>query len=62
MITLVADMEGDGVVGDRTLKGNEERLKSYDQVIRIDQMRNANHQRRPHGRPEVHRLVPRAVA
>lgn len=43
VITLVADMEGDGVVGDRTLKGNEERLKSYDQVIRIDQMRNANH-------------------
>lgn len=43
VITLVADMEGDGVVGDRTLKGNEEALKSYDQVIRIDQMRNANH-------------------
>lgn len=43
VITLVADMEGDGVVGDRTLKGNEERLKSYEQVIRIDQMRNANH-------------------
>lgn len=43
VITLVADMEGDGVVGDRTLKGNEEVLKSYDQVIRIDQMRNANH-------------------
>lgn len=43
VITLVADMEGDGVVGDRTLKGNEEILKSYDQVIRIDQMRNANH-------------------
>jgi N4-gp56 family major capsid protein len=36
-------MEGDGVAGDRTLKGNEEVLKSYDQVIRIDQMRNANH-------------------
>ena len=43
VITLVADMEGDGVAGDRTLKGNEERLKSYDQVIRIDQLRNANH-------------------
>ena len=43
VITLVADMEGDGVVGDRQLKGNEEQLKSYDQVIRIDQMRNANH-------------------
>ena len=43
VITLVADMEGDGVVGDRQLKGNEEILKAYDQVIRIDQMRNANH-------------------
>lgn len=43
VITLVADMEGDGVAGDRTLKGNEERLKSYEQVIRIDQLRNANH-------------------
>lgn len=43
VITLVADMEGDGIAGDRTLKGNEEVLKSYDQVIRIDQLRNANH-------------------
>lgn len=43
VITLVADMEGDGVAGDRTLKGNEERLKSDEQVIRIDQLRNANH-------------------
>ena len=42
VITLLADLEGDGVVGDRTLEGNEEVLKSYDQVIRIDQMRNAN--------------------
>jgi N4-gp56 family major capsid protein len=42
VITLVADLEGDGVVGDRTLKGNEEIMKSYDQVIRIDQIRNAN--------------------
>ena len=42
VITLLADLEGDGVVGDRTLEGNEEVLKSYDQVIKIDQMRNAN--------------------
>ena len=42
VITLLADLEGDGIVGDRTLEGNEEVLKSYDQVIRIDQMRNAN--------------------
>lgn len=43
VITLTADMEGDGVAGDRRLKGNEEMLKSYDQVIRFDQIRNANH-------------------
>jgi N4-gp56 family major capsid protein len=41
VITLVADLEGDGVAGDRTLKGNEEAGKSYDQVIRIDQLRHA---------------------
>jgi N4-gp56 family major capsid protein len=41
VITLLADLEGDGVAGDRTLEGNEEGLKSYDQVIRIDQLRNA---------------------
>lgn len=41
VITLLADMEGDGVAGDRTLEGNEEGLKSYDQVIRIDMWRNA---------------------
>ena len=42
VITLLADLEGDGIAGDRTLEGNEEALKSYDQVIRIDQLRNAN--------------------
>jgi N4-gp56 family major capsid protein len=42
VITLVADLEGDGVAGDRTLEGNEEALKSYDQVIQIDQLRHAN--------------------
>jgi len=42
VITLIADMEGDGISGDRTLEGNEEILKQYDQVIRIDQLRNAN--------------------
>lgn len=41
VITLLADLEGDGIVGDRTLEGNEEAMKSFDQVIRIDQMRNA---------------------
>lgn len=42
VMTLVPDLEGDGVVGDRTLKGREEQIKAYDQVITIDQMRNAN--------------------
>ncbi len=40
VITLVADLQGDGVVGDRTLEGNEEPMTSYDQVIQIDQMRD----------------------
>jgi hypothetical protein len=42
VITLVADLEGDGVAGDRTQEGNEEAMKAYDQVIRIDQLRHAN--------------------
>lgn len=42
VMTLVADLEGDGVAGDRTLEGNEEQMKSYDQVIQLDQLRHAN--------------------
>lgn len=42
VITLLADLEGDGVAGDRTLEGNEEQMKSYEQVIRIDMLRHAN--------------------
>lgn len=42
VITLVADTEGDGVAGDRTLEGNEEEIKAYDEVIQIDQLRNAH--------------------
>lgn len=42
VITLLADLEGDGVAGDRFLEGNEEPMKSYEQVIRIDQLRHAN--------------------
>lgn len=42
VITLIADLVGDGVAGDNTLEGKEEALKSYDQVIRIDQLRHAN--------------------
>lgn len=42
VITLVSDATGDGVVGDNTLEGNEEQLKSYDQVITLDQLRHAH--------------------
>lgn len=42
VITLVPDLEGDGVVGDNQLEGNEEEIKAYDQVIEYDQLRNAN--------------------
>lgn len=42
VITLLADLVGDGVAGDRTLEGNEEALQSFDQVIRVDQLRHAN--------------------
>ena len=33
VITLLADLEGDGIAGDRTLEGNEEAMKSYDQDV-----------------------------
>lgn len=42
VITLLADLTGDGVAGDRTLEGNEEGMQTFDQVIRIDQLRHAN--------------------
>ncbi|MBT4068649.1 MAG: N4-gp56 family major capsid protein [Candidatus Marinimicrobia bacterium] len=42
VITLLTDLEGDGTVGDNTLEGNEEQIKAYDKVIRIDQIRHAN--------------------
>ncbi len=42
VMTLVPDLEGDGVAGDRQLEGNEEQIKAFDKVIRIDQLRNAN--------------------
>lgn len=42
VMTLVPDLEGDGVAGDRRLKGNEEAIKAFDKVIRVDQLRNAN--------------------
>jgi len=42
VITLLADMTGDGVTGDYTLEGNEEALRAYDIVIQLDQLRFAN--------------------
>ncbi|WP_075881456.1 DUF4043 family protein [Vreelandella massiliensis] len=42
VLTLVADLQGDGVVGDSRLEDNEESMKSFDTVIGIDQLRNAN--------------------
>lgn len=42
VITLLSDLQGDGVAGDRNLEGNEEPMQTSDQVIRIDQLRHAN--------------------
>lgn len=42
VLTLVADLEGDGIAGDAILEGNEEAMKAYDTVIQIDQLRHAN--------------------
>lgn len=44
VITLVPDIEGDGVVGDSSLEGNEAELTAADQVVQLDQLRNANRQ------------------
>lgn len=41
VITLLADLKGDGVTGDNQLEGNEEAMETFDQVIRIDQLRHA---------------------
>ena len=42
VITLVPDLEEDGVTGDNDLEGNEEAIKAYDRVITIDMLRHAN--------------------
>jgi len=41
VITLISDLQGDGVVGDNTLEGNEEAGQSHDQIITLDQLRHA---------------------
>lgn len=42
VLTLLADLTGDGIVGDGTLEGAEEQVKAYDISIQLDQLRNAN--------------------
>lgn len=42
VLTLLADLRGDGVTGDHKLEDNEEALNSFDTVIQIDQLRHAN--------------------
>ena len=42
VLTLLADMTGDGIVGDNTLEGNEEALRAYDIVVQLDLLRFAN--------------------
>lgn len=41
-ITLLADMQGDGVTGDSVLEGNEEALRAFDITVQLDQLRFAN--------------------
>lgn len=56
IITLVADLKGDGVAGDQTLEGREEAMQSFDQAILVDQLRHAN---RSKGRMSEQRSVVR---
>tara|TARA_R100000734_G_C3318990_1_gene113958 strand:- start:2951 stop:4096 length:1146 start_codon:yes stop_codon:yes gene_type:complete len=42
VLTLLADMTGDGIVGDNSLEGNEEALRAFDIVTQLDQLRFAN--------------------
>ena len=41
-LTLLADMKEDGTVGDNTLEGMEEALRSFETSIEMDQLRFAN--------------------
>lgn len=54
VITLLADMRSDGVMGDARLEDNEEALQSFETVILFDQIRNAN---RIAGRMTDHKSV-----
>lgn len=54
VVSLVTDLQGDGVAGDMTLEGNEEALYNATQSIRIDQFR---HGVRNRGRMSEQRTV-----
>lgn len=41
IVTLVPDIEDDGVTGDNTLDGNESEMKAVQDKVQIDQLRNA---------------------
>ena len=38
VLTLLADMTGDGIVGDNTLEGNEEALRAYKLVTKLEKI------------------------
>lgn len=42
VLTLINEAQGDGVVGDNQLDGNEEALSQDDQIIRVDMWRHAH--------------------
>ena len=42
VMTLVADLETDGVAGDDQLEGNEEAIQAFDMAVQVDQIRQAN--------------------
>ena len=42
VLTLIADLQDDGVIGDYDLEGNEEAIRAYDTAITIDQLRHGN--------------------
>lgn len=41
VLTLIGELLGDGVAGDRQLEGHEEAMRSWDKVIQIDMLRHA---------------------
>lgn len=54
MMQLVADLVGDGVVGDSEREGNEESMKNYEQIINVDLI---SHGVRNKGKMEAQKTV-----